>query len=476
MDASRKRDRVYKAATVFAAGIFFVPAVFAFARAVFPEYAALSVPLTAAVVLTGFFMQALYAKITGNEPNYYDYRKSLDREYRGFSFGAAVIPVIIAAALSVGVKIFTDRLLYRVFMIGLHGVYDAQSVFPYVSAVVFFLLMCLGIAVWFLPFEAFTEQNMIVVYVMTFIAQYVFSLAGGSETLCAACAFIVLTSFLFVSNKNLLDKRTRGAAVISADAHRFNRILVCVCIAAAAGLFMIIRTVFGALADAASDAGMNIIRTVFREPDKVPKTVPEQRAPSDDVLSWLFFDEADRSFDIAAPIISALLVAAVAAIIVLYRKNLLSGVIKAVKSFFESIASFLSRPYRKRTQNAAVEARRSFRDEVTSLGFETGVGAPGSIKTYAEFSLRLRALRRFEEKLPFAYSMLVYLIRKRSDGAVKPSDSPREMSRKAEAAGIDGIRGITELYETEVYAGRNVGEAERERLLEKICGLVRRYI
>ena len=72
--------------------------------------------------------------------------------------------------------------------------------------------------------------------------------------------------------------------------------------------------------------------------------------------------------------------------------------------------------------------------------------------------------------------MLVYLLRARSDGTIKTSDSPREVCRKAEKTGVPGIERITELYELETYAKKNVGQKERAELLDGICELGRTYI
>jgi hypothetical protein len=95
-------------------------------------------------------------------------------------------------------------------------------------------------------------------------------------------------------------------------------------------------------------------------------------------------------------------------------------------------------------------------------------------RSYDAFLARLNALPTMEEKLGFAYAMMLRACRQ-AGIPLKTSDTPREAYEKLVQYDINDAQELTDAFELVKYAERELGE-RTPAAIRSICAVVKKYM
>jgi len=468
-------DKLYRFTMVVCAALLLHPAAYIILNQISEALSFLSFPIAFVSIGTGFVFQAVFSFITGNRPALYESRKSLQYDHTGFSVGKALIPIALSISAATVIYMILSDILEKMYEAGELEMYRGYAAYPSYAAAFFFGFALAGIFLWFVSFEDATEQNMISAYFIIFFLQYTvsFFIEKIPEEIMGISALIFFSAFLFLSNKNLLDKRnqTKGVSVISKNAHTVNRSLTVLCIGAVISMIALMKTLLNILKGFIVIFFGKLADMLFRESD-APNTLDFSTAPGSG-KGYLPIVFSDRSLDIIAPIITLLLVILGAVLIILYRKKLLEPLIMKLSEILKAFLAFLKNPYKKKTAVMPAELK-SFRDEMTFLGSdgENGFVMPNEFNS---FMRKLSSLSTYDEKLRFSYAVFIRLLRKKDD-RITISDTPRRIAAMAHNKSFTELKELCEIFELEEYALIPQNETRREKALESLVKLVKLYI
>ncbi len=469
-------DKLYRFLMVVCAALLLHPIAYIILRLISPSFAFLSFPAAFVPIGTGFVLQALFSFFTGNRPALYESRKSLLYEHTGFSVGKALVPIGLSFSAAAAIFIFLSGVLEKMHEAGELDMHRGYAAYPSYAAMFFFAFAVVGIFLWFVSFEDATEQNMIAAYFVIFFIQYTasFFIEKIPEEVMGISALLFFCVFLFLSNKNLLDKRTQtkgGVSVISKNAQTVNRTLVVVCIGAVICVIAVMKTLLSFLKGVIAVFFGGLAEMLFRESD-APGNIDYSTAPGSG-SGYLPVVFSDRSLDIIAPVITFLFVVAGIALVILYRRKLLEPLLMKLSEMIKAFLEFIKRPYQKK-KNVMPAELKSFRDEMSPLSGEDerGFTMPDE---YSSFLRRLSTLNTYDEKLRFSYAVFIRLIRKK-DETIKVSDTPRKIASMARNKRYAELKELCEIFELEEYALIPQSEERRERALDSLVRLVKLYI
>jgi len=95
-------------------------------------------------------------------------------------------------------------------------------------------------------------------------------------------------------------------------------------------------------------------------------------------------------------------------------------------------------------------------------------------RSYEDFLSQLNSLPAMEEKMSFAYSVMLRACRK-AGIQLKTSDTPREACEKLRRFDISDAEELTEAFELVKYAEQNLGERAADAV-RAMCAVVKKYL
>ena len=95
-------------------------------------------------------------------------------------------------------------------------------------------------------------------------------------------------------------------------------------------------------------------------------------------------------------------------------------------------------------------------------------------QTYEDFLARLNALATMDEKMSFAYSMMLRACRK-AGIQLKTSDTPRQACEKLRRFDIPDSEELTAAFELVKYAEQDLGERTADAV-RAMCAVVKKYM
>lgn len=434
--------------------------------------------LAAGFFFLGYGMQTLYAAVGGVRRNRRPGMPGDDRMQR-FSVAAAAGPIGVSLLLSVASYFLFSHLFALRAQREFLAYYNADSPLPYVAAAGMFLGLLVGIVLWFFPPEKLVSSRTVLSGVAGVAVVAVFSLFLGESVftrICAVCFAVLLLCALLLLNQSHISQGYRGSVVcvLTSEDRLYNSrlmFLMALFILAAAllcgvilgglvSLFRALMFVTLAVLLKEDDGGEH---RYFDEPDLPAgefRKVVFQGSPLLEIAFYLF---------LVGGIVFLLFV-------LLRRQDFVRAAIARIRRFIEDIIAFFTTAKLMWTE-MEVEDTLNYTDErkkIQKAAVRDYVVMAEETRTYAHFLERLHALATADERIGYAYMMLIRVFRERHI-PLKTSDTPREVREKLHRAAVADVDEITEVLELVKYAQRDVGEKGQETV-EAICGIVKKYM
>lgn len=425
-------------------------------------------PMTVLLMALGFFMQLLYGNRTGHR-----YRLRGDGDEAGFSVAHAFVPVCAALILS-GLSFFLFRELYYQITIRTTVLYQIASPYPILSAAGMFLAMLAGIVLWFYPLDRLVGINMVVPFCSCAagLALLMMFTGGVFSVIMTLSFFLFVISMLLLLNQSYITRGYRGSvvSVITPEARLYNMRLVLYMLVAVVLVSALVYTVLSGLG---SLFKMLLFTTVYQFLSRGGST--------EDVT---YYDSADVSGDFTKAVFNNspkaqvlfyifLLILVMFVLFVVFRRlrEIFAGIGAWIKSIIEfwlvaktfwvseeiEILNYVDEE--TKLQDAAVRDYHAMADKSN---------------TYEAFLSRLNALPTMEEKLGFAYAMMLRACRQ-AGIPLKTSDTPREAYEKLMHYEVSDAEELTDAFELVKYAEQDLGE-RTPAAIRSICAVVKKYM
>lgn len=256
--------------------------------------------------------------------------------------------------------------------------------------------------------------------------------SAAAWLMCPAFGVVVLLSAVLANQTNI-DSRTRqrsyGKAVLPAGLRRYNTVLVMVIFALTLGVFLFSRQL-GALIRAVISAVMKAVVYLMEQMSKLFRPVQDEAPPVEG--GEPIFNPVSETH--AADIVTALLIVALVALVIVFRKQIAA----AIKGFFAPL-------FRSRRR----ESDMPFADEITS---STAKQASARERRKAERDLARRYSRETvpERKFRLGYALFLAELNNTPHKPC-PSDTTDDHREKGEAAFGEDPAAITETYNNVRY-------------------------
>lgn len=479
----RKFDFFYDILLFTGAVCVITPGVYSLVRFFIPaSWAAFTLPAVTLLLLAGWLMQALYSAITHNErvgSGSYSYETA----ERPFRTSRAIVPLIVAVVIAAASRYIFDRALYAAGEARLID-YDEFSALPYFGAIIVFVVMMLGIIMWFYPVERLATIKTFLPCMAIMLIEYVFSLYGdaGMSNLSAACLAAFVSISVILMNQTYILKTFHGSvvSVITPRARLFNILLVALFIVGALammgllyillfGITTIIRIllfymIYSAKLDEEYGEGMRYYDEADLEVNFSKVVYGQRNSAGSEVMFGIF---------------------AVVAVVLLFflvfgRTTFVRSIIEWFKRWIAELIEFLSNSrYFMKRSSPKEELLVSYKDEEIKRQYAAIRSYEENIpeaKNYKDFLNKLAKCRTYGEKLGFAYRTLITLYRK-MNVPIKRSDTPREIAVKVHNAVESGrsIDEITRVFELVSYAETDPSDHEAGTVLETLCSIIKKY-
>ena len=446
-------------------------------------------------VIFGYVMQTLYARIR-HIKRPVDTDMSYERFSGGFelskAFPALVCDIIPAAAAYWGANAYMEWRLRT----GLDKYIDPNSIMPFVSFALAFVLAVLGTVIWFFPpHRVISVKSVIPVTALMVIWSVVpgiyFTYPDGYGTLLLICFAVCIPSYILVMGQNSLARNrvaSRGGTVTPEQRTRILGytaaviILLILVFGVAVTVYTGISVVFrsalyfamGNTAGASGSVGNNMTDSVLSEPD----------AGS---FRQIVFEKSDLfgTGGTASVVLFVIFIILIAAVILFLILRMRFDVVKAVVGFFakliEGIKSFVREIAWAGKHMYATDSEIEYTETKQKLQiFEERAVEPeqgtGKRAFYRLFKRRLERCSDNSERLCYAYSVLVGVWKNGGYG-IMDSDTPREILEKLgeDAPAESDAEAITRVYEVVRYADKKTDDAETEMLLGIVCECIKKY-
>lgn len=450
---------------------------------------------SAVSVIFGYVMQILYARIR-HIKRPVDTDMSYERLSGGFelskAFPALVCDIIPAFAAYYGAKAYMEWRLRT----GLDKYIDPNSLMPFISFAIVFVLAIIGTVIWFFPSHRVISVKSVIpvtalMVIWSIVPGIYFTYPDGYGTLILFCFAVCILSYIFVLGQNSLARNrvaSRGGTVTSEQRTRILGYTSAV-ILLVVFIFGIAVTVYTGISVIFRSALYFAIGNASGTPGSVGNGGTDSVLSEPDAGSFrkVVFEKSDLfgTGGTASVVLFIIFIILITAAILFLILRMRFDVVKSVTGFFakliEGIKSFIREIVWAGKHMYAAESEIEYTETKQKLQvFEERAVEPehgtGKRAFYRLFKRRLERCPDNSERLCYAYSVLVGVWKKGSYG-IMDSDTPREILEKlgGDAPAGPDSEAITHVYELLRYADEKTDNSETEALLEIVCECIKKY-
>jgi len=334
--------------------------------------------------------------------------------------------------------------------------------------------MLVGIVLWFYPLDRLVGINMVVPFCSCAagLALLMMFTGGVFSVIMTLSFFLFVISMLLLLNQSYITRGYRGSvvSVITPEARLYNMRLVLYMLAAVVVAAALVYTILSGLG---SLFKMLLFTTVYQ--------FLARGGSTEDVT---YYDAADVSGDFTKAVFNNspkaqvlfyifLLILVMFVLLVVFRR--LREIFAGIGAWIKSIIEFwlVAKTF---WVSEEIEIL-NYVDEETKLqdaSIRDYHAMADKSNTYEAFLSRLNALPTMEEKLGFAYAMMLRACRQ-AGIPLKTSDTPREAYEKLMHYDVSDAEELTDAFELVKYAEQDLGE-RTPAAIRSICAVVKKYM
>jgi len=440
-------------------------------------------PLTVLAVFLGCFLQALYAAFLGKS-NSYDGLNSSKHSFNHYRFSYAVIPVLIAAVISVAMIFISRWTVNLLFWADLSDKYiTSSSLIPYYVMILCFISMLSGIIIWFYPIERLASVYTLIASLAILIIEFCYGTITGNSGIFLICLIFYFICATIIYNQSYIQQNFRGSVVtvLKPSDRVYNMFLVLMLLAIlviSLGLIYIIVKSLYLLGY--SLFAVTVYVALYNSGENSPAKSYEYYGNE---AAGIVFGGVQK--DTSLIYVFFVLVFLFVLLLLLIRTGYLQRIVRSIYDwiveFFTTIAigrdifktalndwnkndeeDFTNyKDEKKRTQNAAI---RDFQSMAASTD------------SYKLFMQNLTRCSDTNTQLRYAYAVLVRMYHK-GNVNLKSSDTPREVEYKVlNATDEKNIHQITTAFEHIQYAEIELSDTQAKSVLNEMCMIIKRYM
>lgn len=492
----RRFAAVYKALSCAAVMSVFLPAVHAVFFGALGLHSFFTLLFTALAFLSGYGLTELYARVTklGRRENDLSYEGLI----RYFNGRAAMLPMIAAGLMSLGVYAIVSAYVRWRYENGIDIYWDPNSLWPLLGTALFIAASYAGIVMWFYPYYRICSTKYFV-WLLAFLLIDAFISRDQGFVIFCSFSYIVL-SMLVLNQNNLIlsviaaDSATRGRSASDSDVapdrllgrvtvgmRLYNMALIAVltlllggvllvCVSAVVGIFTLLRML-----------GYVILAAIFRDPEEYAGEAEEiaqttYKAVFEPTIYGMRTHEETETF---FWIFVAIAIFALFMVFLIAKTGAVKKLLAFLRSLYEAIVRFFSAIF-GRGQEREIERPAETSGYVDSESdidpYELKRMRESETLTFRGFLRELSSKKTASERFSYAYAVMAELLSKNGSG-IRRSDTPREIREKlADRDDMGDIGGMTDMYERINYAGKTPPDESAERLAAGAAAVVRRMI
>lgn len=415
----------------------------------------LSLCLPALCLAAGYFLQALFAKITGYSRDELDI--GADKKVRYVDPAAAAFPTLVAFILYFLLKKgFIAILDYR-------GIpYDPYSLFLFIVPIALCLFCFTGIRFWFYPYYKILHAELLPIYGSLFALGFVVSLIYSAPCgFLAFCFALFLPIYLLVSNLRSIEQSLKASKFRVPDngfrSYNFALTVKHVLITALAILVVY----------ASASIIANTVEVKFSPVDE--KKSEEKYTQSNDFvpvfqqkttkfseglsLGDVYDEGADAGNSLFDIFWYVVIVGTFTGIVLrwLYKKHMLAKFFEMLRLVWQGFFDFMVSLFDalgKRGCQETDESVQSYVDTPSNIDYSVEYGEYKGCEflSIKEFDRMMSEKEGIEERYAYAYSTYCNLMRS-GDNGIKGSDTPRVLTAKLKAQRKADLERATPVYE-----------------------------
>ena len=496
-------SRIFSLISLIAIAMMMVPLTIMLTGQMFPGNPWVCVVFAVFSTFLGYGIQMLCARSRKQRASTDGFSDAGEGIVGSFNFTDAAPALLVIGVTVIAGYFLLDWLIQLRFSFGniiyQGNVLSYTPVYTIMASLAYAVASVGGCVIWFYPMERLANVYFLITCCVLFYAELFFStlmiaplfsagfsvLADPSLILSIGLPFFVFTiCMLLIFNQSNLQTRYRGSvvSVITPSARFYNMGLVMVmilcvllvtvlCYIALSGIWLIIRMILFIVA----------FRWFYGK---------EQDYGSGEIYEYVDSDEAGQMMqrNVMSPenqylvAVFALMVLAAAALYIGARTGYLQKLVARIREWLRDLL-YTFRIGRDILKNAP-DGRESdeiynYKDEkkqIQNAAIRDFQAMAASTDTYKLFMLRLQRLKSYEEQLCYAYAVLLKMYKKLNIN-LHTSDTPREVEGKVVRTLPESeIRDITADFERIRYAEEELSDSEAASVLNRICGVVKRYM
>ncbi len=451
-----------------------------------PLYGVLLPAATAFSVLFGYFLQHITARILGLKVERYGFVGRNKGRIEKFRVAFAPIPILILVILSVMLSFGFTELFQVLWKANVIERLNNDYLYPFTAALLFFICGFLGVVVWFYPLERLSNISFVHISSVIFLVEIAgAAIAPSREEIMGdvgVCFFVFAFCLMVILNQTNLQRTHLGTIVadVSPSVRNYNLFLVFLLLLCTTAVLGVTYVIIRGLYIIGSFLVFLVLYKIFywgevqRYQQVYDYPTPEESA--EDFTKVLLENGGNTIvplFIMIATIIVLLIIGAKTGVL----QKLVAYLKEVIREFFFTIK--LGRQLLSETDLYDVGMNGNYKDEKKKLQdamIREYMDLASSTDKYELFLRRLAKLPDSAAQLSFAYAMLVTVLRKEC-AALTLSDTPREIQRKVKHLVPEkDMLIITQVFEWIKYGEKDLDPAETSRILDGMCGLIKRYI
>jgi len=468
---TRTVDRIYHALSFLAMISVLVPLMLVFFYFLIDGSVLWAAFLSALFFLSGYGMQVLYAKLAGARRYRNRYETGEDTGRR-FTVAKAAGPVALSAILSFAASFLFEYLFRLRYEAGLTYAYNLDSPLPFLGAAGMFLSLLCGIVLWFYPPERLASLRVVIGAVVCFA---VAAVIYGNPLVVAGSMGVFTVCMVLLLNQSHISRSFRGSVVcvLTGEARLYNTkltlLLLFSMILAAGALTVLFGGLFSVLRGVLYVFLYNVLRA---EESREVQQYYEPELAAGEFRKIVY--GGSPFLEIAAYVVMVLMVI-VLVYTVLRKQNVVREMIDRIRQWIEDVIAFwtmageMFKPEAPEILNYKDEHRKIQRAAIRDYH-----AMAQNTDTYAYYASQLQKLPTMDEKIGYAYRMLIRVCRSRNI-PIKTSDTPREAREKIHRAAAADVEEITEVLELMKYAEKDPGQRGVE-CIRAISEIVKKYL
>lgn len=431
-------------------------------------------------ISAGYLMQSFYGTATKaryNGRKDYSEDSGFETYTNPFSPAKAALPLTVAVLITIVMFPVCDKLMYFAYTKNIIR-YSENSLFILIGPLTAFLMMFLGIYLWFLPAHRIISMKSVLSYFGVMCPVFALSVMmsvptkflGASFTVFAICSFVVL-------NQSYIKKSVTGTVTaISNEGKLYNFKLTVVAVAALLFLLLIFSALFTGISFFVkllmayvltlvmnkTSEGDDKYYDVSEATEKLQGVMPQGQSAGDKFL-----------------IILCVILFVVGIVFFLTRGiDFTKKLVKKIKAWltelflaFMDMKSFFEKGDREYTYMNYHDEEINLQDAVIKSYDPKKI----KNKSYREFVSQLNSLPTYSDQIRYAYVTMLSVFYSLGYG-IRSAETPRETSVRVNARSAENnIDVITNVLECVDYIEREPDEKESERVIKDMCRIIENH-